>query len=391
MSRPFTVLHRTVFLCAALLFAASAAHASAPAGHTLSLEKGVEKFVTAGFRVRRLSIGDTKIASISVIDGRTVRVLGQENGKTTFSLWRYGSRTPIVYTVVVSPKVVQIDAEVITVSRSALHQLGLNFTSLGSGFSIATSAPSTLHSYSLNANGNTGLDVSQALPIASAFNLLMASPRYNVLAVISALHDANYSKTLARPTLVVRSGNKANFLVGGEIPIPVPQGGTSNAITIQYKKFGVGLDVEPKVLDGGRIALKIKPSVSELDYSNGVTLDGVAVPALRTREAETTVEVDAGQPFLLAGLNFDTGSQTRERFPYLADIPVLGEFFKRRTSTHRNQELVIAVPPHIVTPETQDRTRQTQVENDYMSLSATNPAEADLAHKTGTKKSESKP
>src|SRR6185503_15945810 len=111
-----------------------------------------------------------------------------------------------------------------------------------------------------------GLDVNSVVPIASAFNLLMASPQYNVLFMISALEGSNYARTLAQPTLVVRSGEKAEFLVGGEIPIPVPQGGTSNAVTIQYKRFGVSLNVEPTILKDRHIALKIKPEVSELDF-----------------------------------------------------------------------------------------------------------------------------
>ncbi|HUJ03707.1 MAG TPA: hypothetical protein VLW75_08735, partial [Rhizomicrobium sp.] len=208
--------------------------------------------------------------------------------------------------------------------------------------------------------------------IAEAFNLLLGSPRYNVLAVISALQNADYSETLARPTLVVRSGEKADFLVGGEIPIPVPQGGTSNAVTIQYKKFGVGLTIQPEVLSDSRIALMIKPSVSELDYTNAVSLDGVTVPGLRTRQAETTVEVEAGKPLLIAGLNFDSGSATKERVPFLADVPIVGEFLKRRSETHEEQELIIAVTPHIVTPETQDRSPLDRAEKDYMDLSAGN-------------------
>ena len=269
-----------------------------------------------------------------------------------------------------TPEVVQVEVEVITVSRSALHELGLNFSALGSGFSVAASPPSTLHSKSFNAGGTSGLAISQSPPFANAFNLLLGSPRYNVLSVISALQNADYAETLARPTLVVRSGEKANFLVGGEVPIPVPQGGTTNAITIQYKQFGVSLSIEPNILSGNRIALKIKPSVSELDYANAVALDGIMVPALRTREAETTVEINAGEPLLLAGLNFESGSATHEDMPFLADIPVIGEFFKRRSETHEDQELVIAVTPYVVTPATQDRSRQKRVEKDYMNLFA---------------------
>lgn len=449
-----TIPRWLVSLGVALCLMLSAAHAVGREPHRISVQKGIEKYVTVHFQIRRLSIGDTKIANVSAIDGNTLRVLGLANGRTTFSLWREGSDKPIVYTVIVAPdigvlmkrlssdpgfgdahiselegkivlsgvfktisaqnearviaryaaggkildlsrvatpEVVQVDAEVVAVSRSAMHALGLNFSDLGSGFSIAASPPSTLQSEGFNTNGKSGLGISQALPFANAFNLLLGSPRYNVLAVISALRNADYAETLARPTLVVRSGEKAHFLVGGEIPIPVPQGNNANTITIEYKKFGVSLSVEPKILSGGRIALKIKPSVSELDYANAVTLDGVNVPALRTRETDTTVDIEDGKSLLLAGLNFDSGSATNEKVPYLSDIPVIGEFFRRRSETHEAQELIIAVTPHIVTSRTQDRSRQKQVERDYMDLSPRDDAVSALHVRRADEKRDQQP
>lgn len=454
MRKSGAILCCAVSLCAALLLTRSYAHAEGAAGPVISLQKGIEKFITVQFPIRRLSIGDAKVANVSVIDRATLRVLGLANGETTFSLWRRGSRTPLTYTVVVAPDItalkqrfsedpelsgaklseidgkivlggvfkssaaqheartiakyiagrnildlsqlaapesVQVDVEVISVSRSALHQLGLNFSKLGSGFSVATSPPSTLQNYSFNANGSSGLELRQSSPFANAFNILLGSPRYNVLAVISALKNADYAETLARPTLVVRSGEKANFLVGGKIPIPVPQGGNTNTITIQYKQFGVSLQVQPTIQNGRRIALKIKPSVSELDYANAVALDGVMVPAFRTRETETTVDVDAGKPLLLAGLNFASGSVTNEKVPFLADIPVVGEFFRRRSETHEDQELIIAVTPHIVTQATQDRSRQIRVEKDYMDLSSKNAAASALNSSSSGEESGHKP
>jgi pilus assembly protein CpaC len=163
---------------------------------------------------------------------------------------------------------------------------------------------------------------------------------------------------------VVRSGEKAEFLVGGEIPIPVPQGGTANTVTIQYKRFGVSLNVEPTILKDRHIALKIKPEVSELDFSNAIAIQGFSIPAIRTRETETTVEVRENEPLILAGLMFDGGNSVREKVPFLGDLPILGEFFKRTNQTHEEQELIVAVTPRLVTSATQNRSQQQRIESE---------------------------
>src|SRR5690606_4490112 len=111
---------------------------------------------------------------------------------------------------------------------------------------------------------------------------------------------------LAQPTLLARSGEQAEFLAGGDVPVPVPVpqvGGNSGAITIEYRQYGVRLSVEPYVLNNRRIALKLAPEVSELDYGNGVSLQGFRVPGFRRRSANTTVELGDGESFVIAGLS----------------------------------------------------------------------------------------
>ena len=118
--------------------------------------------------------------------------------------------------------------------------------------------------------------------------------------------------------------------------------------TQHYKEFGVRLGVTPWVLNENHIVLKIAPEVSELDYANGVQLQGYVVPGIRRRSAETTVELGSGQSFVIAGLNYTNSSVTKDKVPFLGDLPVLGAFFKRQQNQKERQELIIVATPRLV-------------------------------------------
>ena len=154
--------------------------------------------------------------------------------------------------------------------------------------------------------------------------------------------------TLAEPNLTALSGETASFLAGGEFPIPVSQG--NNAVTIEYKQYGVGLAFTPVVLADGRISMRVRPEVSELSDAGSVVLNNFKVPALTTRRAETTVELGSGQSFMIAGLLQNHNSNSLTKAPFLGDIPILGALF-RSTNFQRNEtELVIVVTPYLVRP-----------------------------------------
>ncbi len=163
-----------------------------------------------------------------------------------------------------------------------------------------------------------------------------------------ALKQHNLTKILAEPTLVSISGQEASFLAGGEFPVPIPQ--SFGVTTIKFKEFGVSLKFNPTVLSGGNILLKIAPEVSELDFSNGVNIEGFAIPALLTRKVETIIELKDGQSFAIAGLLQENIRETIAKYPILGDIPILGALF-RSTSFQKNEtELIIIVTPHLVKP-----------------------------------------
>ncbi|EDL48723.1 type II and III secretion system protein family protein [Erythrobacter sp. SD-21] len=180
----------------------------------------------------------------------------------------------------------------------------------------------------LGAFGNLlGLDIGAALDLAETQGLVT---------------------TLSQPNLTALSGETAEFLAGGEFPIPLSQGlGTT---TIEYKNYGVSLAYTPTVLANGRISIRVRPEVSELSSQGSITLNGFQVPALITRRAETTVELGSGQSFMIAGLLSNNSQNSIEKAPGLGDVPVIGNLFRSTTYRKGETELVIVVTPYLVKP-----------------------------------------
>ena len=159
--------------------------------------------------------------------------------------------------------------------------------------------------------------------------------------------------TLSQPNLTALSGETAEFLAGGEFPIPLSQGlGTT---TIEYKKYGVSLAYTPTVLANGRISIRVRPEVSELSTQGAVQLNGYEVPALITRRAETTVELGSGQSFMIAGLLSNSSQNTLDKAPGLGDVPILGNLFRSTNYRKGETELVIVVTPYLVKPMNSSR------------------------------------
>ena len=167
---------------------------------------------------------------------------------------------------------------------------------------------------------------------------------------VSALLQTKKAHLLSQPSLVTTSGTVANILVGGEIPIPVPQSGTggSATITIEYKPFGISLNVLPTVGANGEIAMVVKPEVSDLDFAQGIIISGIVVPAIRTRRAEATVHVPSGCSIAIGGLFAKDYTKNTRALPLLSKIPILGNFFKSSHTDKTNSELLIIVTPEIV-------------------------------------------
>jgi pilus assembly protein CpaC len=186
---------------------------------------------------------------------------------------------------------------------------------------------------------------------SSPFGFLLGAMNRGALSIdvaINALEEKGLIRSLAQPNLVALSGDTASFLAGGEFPILVPQ--SLGTVSIDYKKYGVGLAFTPTVLRDGLINLKIEPEVSELDQSHPVQIAGYSVPPLIVRRASTTVELRDGQSFVLGGLLQNKSATAQQQLPWLGDVPVLGALFRSAAYQKNETDLAIIVTPRLVRP-----------------------------------------
>jgi pilus assembly protein CpaC len=183
---------------------------------------------------------------------------------------------------------------------------------------------------------------------ASPGSLIIGSPSGDADAVIDALAEEGLLTILAEPTLTALSGETASFLAGGEFPIPVSQ--ALGTISIQFQPYGVGLNFVPTVMATNHISLRVRPEVSQITSQGAITINGLQIPALTVRRAETTIELGSGQSFAIAGLLQDNTNNDVQRFPGLGDLPVLGTMFRSTSFQRQESELLIVVTPYIVRP-----------------------------------------
>jgi len=166
--------------------------------------------------------------------------------------------------------------------------------------------------------------------------------------IVQALEKRGLARRLAEPNLVALSGDTASFLAGGEFPFPVAA--ENNRITVEFKKFGVGLAFTPTVLDDGLINVKIEPEVSELDPTTTLRVEGIEIPSLIIRRAQTTIELRDGQSFAIAGLLSANNFKNQKQLPWIGEVPVLGTLFRSAAFQKKETDLVIIVTPHLVKP-----------------------------------------
>ncbi|ENG7520596.1 pilus assembly protein N-terminal domain-containing protein [Vibrio harveyi] len=178
-------------------------------------------------------------------------------------------------------------------------------------------------------------------------NKILDFSAQDIVAVISASGNDSIGQVLAEPNLSVISGESASFLVGGEIPITVRD---NDGISVTYKEYGVKLSMVAKVTDSENIRLSLVPEVSSIDKTNGVNSGLISVPSLRTRKAQTTVQLKDGQSFVLAGLLTSEEQESLAKIPYLGDIPILGALFSKTNTERRKTELIIVATVNLVDP-----------------------------------------
>ncbi|MEQ8798513.1 MAG: type II and III secretion system protein family protein [Salinisphaeraceae bacterium] len=331
---------------------------------------GNQEVVKTDQRIDRVALGDPEIAGVNVLGVREMMLTGKKRGDTTLLVWPKGGDEPMRYSVVVGsgdlPDVlldgkreqvrtqVQTDIRIAEVSRSALRQIGFNIISNPMpGEQVAgLSAPGSGGGFEFGGGGGINpLSDTAFRPIGDAFNLLLSDSDQDFAGVLSVLERRGLMRTLAEPSLVAMSGQTATFLAGGEFPIPVVQaGGGNGSVTIEFKEFGIRLSLTPTVLQSDRIALKVAPEVSELDFTSGVTVQGVQVPGISVRRTDTAVELGDGESFIISGLVDQSLSANVDKVPWLGDIPILGTFFRSTSYERQDRELIMVVTPNLVTP-----------------------------------------
>jgi pilus assembly protein CpaC len=234
--------------------------------------------------------------------------------------------------------------------RTKAESYGVNwFSQAGQTGFYASTQQSSINSTTL---GNTpGTPAQNVLSVASALNIFAFDPKLNLGAFLSALQSESILQILAEPNLVTTNGKEAYFLVGGEFPVPVLQGGgNAGSVTVQFKEFGIRLRFTPVITGNHTIKLHLTQEVSTLDAADGVTFNGFVIPAIATRRAETDVELGEGQSFVVAGLLDNRDTESFSKLPFLGDIPVLGALFKSKNVKKSRTDLVMLVTPEVTQP-----------------------------------------
>ncbi len=260
-----------------------------------------------------------------------------------------------VYQVVLRCTVAEVD-------RTATRSLGFNGWMAGDNFKDAFAVSNLAGINPVDISPPPGYSVTSPIPFATGNmalgpnpTLSLGFPNVEMQIFIQALRENGLLKVLAEPNLVAVSGQEADFLAGGEFPIPVPQGGTNNAITIEFREYGVRLRFTPTVLSGDVIRLQVSPEVSEPDYSAAITIGGYVVPGLTQRRVDTVVELGPGQTFAIGGLLSEKVRGTASKVPALGDMPVLGALFSSVKYQSSETELVVLVTPELVAPLNPDQ------------------------------------
>ncbi|WP_245793214.1 type II and III secretion system protein family protein [Hydrocarboniphaga daqingensis] len=380
-----------------------------PADHVIQVEAGTHKLLRESVTIRRVAVGDPATADVNVINGRELLISGKKLGTTSLIVWtganpveyriRVGAIRDAIQPAATDPELgnarvekgyslegrlpnltahrraslaaangkdpiadisqVDLDTQVTTqikiaeVNRTVAQRYGFNFFKNVANTTAGIAPPSLLTGVVSGQGGFELQSGSGFVPLQDAFSLVFGNAADGLLGVLSALEGKGMARTLAEPSLTAMSGQTATFLAGGEFPIPVSQGGgggNNASITITYKEFGVRVSLTPTVLARDRIALKVAPEVSDLDFTAAVQINGISVPALTVRRTDTTVELGDGESFVISGLVSSTLVQNVDKVPWLGDVPILGAFFKSASTDRNNRELIMIVTPHLVRP-----------------------------------------
>jgi pilus assembly protein CpaC len=261
---------------------------------------------------------------------------------------------------------VLLEVKFAEVDRSAALQLGVNYFLPNSGHTTGTLTTgqyggSTISTTSTTTQTNGSATTTSTAPttptinLTNPLNLFLFRSDINFGIVVQALQQKNLLQILAEPNLIAVNGKEASFLAGGEFPFPIVQPGQGfTAVSISFKEFGVRLRFTPVIMPNGNIHLRVVPEVSQLDFTNGLTISGFNIPALSTRRADTEFELQDGQSFAIAGLIDNRLTTISDKIPGLGEIPILGNLFKSKNAQKSKTELMVLCTVHRIAPSNQE-------------------------------------
>ncbi len=370
------------------------------AERTIEVARGASALLTRPTNLERISIADEGIANASVISPREILINGTGVGTTSLLVWAEGDvvrlynievqadiqalqrqidtlypdhdivvgsagntlivsgtvRDPVVVRRVMelaantgaqvvnnlqapTPEQIMLEVEIAEVNKSVVKRLSTDLTFLN---------PQNFGDFS----SDDLIRIETLSEGLANFTILGDNAGFDMF--IRALKQTGEFKILAQPNLVALEGQEATFLAGGEFPYPAVQssgaGVVTNAVTVQFREFGVQLAFTPTVTNTGAVRLHVAPEVSNLDFGTGLTFAGFQVPLIRTRRVETEVELRPGQHLAIAGLLEARWQEAVDKIPVLGDIPILGVFFRSEAARQEEAELLILVTPHIIEP-----------------------------------------
>jgi pilus assembly protein CpaC len=363
------------------------------AERVIAVSKGSSALMVNPVPIARFSVGEPDIAAVTILSPTEVIINGKALGTTTLFVWDNQGQVR-VYSVEITAdapglerflRSIMPDEDInVTASRNAITLSGSvkDPNSVARAVQMAQTTGATVidnlvappavqvllkvrfaeinrtalrdwaarlrvlnpHEISSDGNWSGFTDLSGS---ATTIGFLLDSGNEEIQALVQAAVAKGDLRTLAEPNLLTLPAKEAFFLAGGEFPYPTVQGNT-NATTIVFKEFGIKLRFTPQIARNGAIRLTIQPEVSTLDFANGLVISGFEIPSLRTRRAETEVELREGQHLAIAGLLDNESAKNLTKIPFLGDIPILGELFKSKSTRQRRTELVVIVSPSLV-------------------------------------------
>jgi len=361
----------------------------------LSLASGTSAVLVSDIAFNRVSMADPAVAEAVVVSPTEVLINGRSLGTTTFVVWdTVGTRH--IYGVEVTADAPALERSLTTlfpdediavsargntlilsgrVSSAFVARRALELADASGALvvdNLQTPAPSQILLHvrfaevsrsALESLGNQVIDVLNPHEASAdgdwrgmtdsdgTVELSLINSTSHLRAVIKALNETGDFKSLAEPTLLALDGEEASFLAGGEFPFPTVQGANqSNAVSIEWREFGVRLNFTPTVTNFGNIRLDIAPEVSALDFAGGLSISGFEMPTILSRRAETQVELREGQSLAIAGLMDRSIQESIRKLPLLGDIPILGALFRTKDERQQITELLVIVTPQIVQP-----------------------------------------